>query len=631
MRDRPLVRSTAMSANPPEISTRDFELPSRTQALWFWFRIRMLTLQRIAQDAASPHVRRWPSKPAAQSTLAHAPVLAELSTPLWSDGRSDEFALVAGKVHNLRLAIEAFDGLELPAGAMLSFWQQLGRITARKGFVLGREIREGCVVPTLGGGICQLSNALATIATRAGLTLVERHGHTALIESANRDASQIDATVLWKHIDLRIATNRPLRLEVQMSNTHLTLRLRGESASPAHSASTFPIRLVQRQRDAATQPVVRSCVTCNEHSCFRHQPELANIAGQQGTSTTLLDGLTPELAAYLAQNPQWQTRLLLPDAVTTGQRQQVNKALAGKEWKTNPPALADKWVALRRALWLRWHAKSQGRRQASVLDGQRWQAQHALRQLQPTDTQLLVDQAYLPTLQQSGQLAGRQLAVWMPALPMQAILEQLDHAANFWPDEPSLRDFRPDAALVTAELDALKQASLIITPHHGVAQWVRQHLRAEVEELHWQAIPAAALDSKAQAAIKTIVFPASTLARKGWRELCAALQQLPAQPLELIVLGTVFDQRHPLPAHIRLRSLPHHANWLQQADVLVLPAHVEHNARALRTALAAGLPVIATPACGLPPQAGLKLVNEGDITALNTVIVSILSLTADSR
>ena len=135
----------------------------------------------------------------------------------------------------------------------------------------------------------------------------------------------------------------------------------------------------------------------------------------------------------------------------------------------------------------------------------------------------------------------------------------------------------------------------------------------------------------AQAAIKTIVFPGSTLARKGWRELCAALQQLPAQPLELIVLGTVFDQRHPLPAHIRLRSLPHHANWLQQADVLVLPAHVEHNARALRTALAAGLPVIATPACGLPPQAGLWLVNEGDIAALNTAIVSILSLAADSR
>ena len=65
--------------------------------------------------------------------------------------------------------------------------------------------------------------------------------------------------------------------------------------------------------------------------------------------------------------------------------------------------------------------------------------------------------------------------------------------------------------------------------------------------------------------------------------------------------------------------------------MLLLPAHVEHNARALRAALAAGLPVIATPACGLPAQAGLTLVNESEIAALNTAIVSILSLTVDSR
>ena len=615
-----------MSANLPETRPPAFELPSRTQALWFWFRIRMLTLQRMAQDAAAPHVRRWPPQPRTQSALADAPALAELNTPLWSDGRSDEFALVAGKVHNLRLAVRAFDGMELPAGAMLSFWQQLGRITARKGFVLGREIREGCVVPTLGGGICQLSNALATVATRAGLTLVERHGHTALIEAANRNTQQTDATVLWKHIDLRIATDRALRWEVQMSSTHLTVRLRGAPVNAARSTNTFPVHLIQRQRDAATQPVVRSCVTCNEQSCFRHQPELAELAGQQGSSTTLLDGLTPELATFLEHNPQWQQRLLLPEAVTAGQRQQVNNALAGKHWGTKPASLTGRWVALRRALWLRWHAKSQGKRQGSVLDGQHWQASHALRQLQATDTRLLVDQAYLPALWQSGQLAGRELRVWMPALPMQMILEQLDRAAALWPDEPSLRDFRPNAALVAAELAALQQASLIITPHHGVAQWASQHLKAQVKELKWKEKPPTVIDTKAHRAIKTIVFPASTLARKGWRELGTALQLLPAEPLELVVLGTVFQPANaapPLPSHVQLRSLSHHDDWLQQADAVVLPAHVEHNPRALRAALAAGLPVIATAACGLPAQAGLTLVTEGDIQALAKALAAI--------
>ena len=618
-----------MSALPPDRATSaapvtPFTLPSRRQALWFWLRIRLLTAQRLAQDALSPAVRRWPAVLATQSPLAQAPVIAELRSPLWSDGRSDEFALVAGKVHNLRQAIAAFDGVELPAGAMLSFWQQLGRITARKGFVLGREIREGCVVPTIGGGICQLSNALATAATRAGLTLVERHGHTARIEAAGVPSSQVDATVLWKHIDLRIATDRPLRLEVQMDASHLTLRLRAQGPALIQ-APQFPIRIYTRKRTASQAPVVRSCVTCDETRCFRHQPDLARLDSQLGSSAALLEGLTPELAQYLKQHPQLRDTLHLPQAVTTGQRQQVARHLVAGDWALFAEILPGNIVALRRALWLRWNAKSQGRRQASVQDGQRWQARHALRQLPITATTLLVDQAYLPELWRSGQLAGRTFSVWMPALPMQAIIAQLDAAAQRWPDEPSLRDFRPDAALVQAESQALQQARQIITPHHAVAQWARSQISAEVTELEWAKKPATVLDRQAQAAIKTIVFPASTLARKGWRELCAALAQLPqlpAQPLQLIVLGTVFDTQH-LPPHVQLQRMGHSADWTSQAQAVVLPAHVEHAPHALRRALACGLPVIATPACGLMPQAGLTLVQEGDIAALTQVLIAL--------
>ena len=620
-----------MSALPPDSATHStpFTLPSRRQALWFWLRIRLLTVQRLAQDALSPHVHRWPAVPATQSQLAQAPVIAELRSPLWSDGRSDEFALVAGKVHNLRQAIAAFDGVELPAGAMLSFWQQLGRITARKGFVLGREIREGCVVPTIGGGICQLSNALATAATRAGLTLVERHGHTARIEAAGTPdvpTGQIDATVLWKHIDLRLATDRPLRLEVQMDASHLTLRLRAQAPTPIQ-APQFPIRIHTRERAASQAPVVRSCVTYDETSCFRHQPDLAGLDSQLGSSAALLDGLTPELAEYLKQHPQLRDTLHLPQVVTAGQRQQVARQLAASDWTLSADSLAGCLTALRRALWLRWNAKSQGRRQASVLDGQRWQTRHALRQLPITATTLLVDQAYLPELWRSGQLAGRTFSVWMPALPMQAIIAQLDAAAQRWPDEPSLRDFRPDAAQMQAESQALQQARQIITPHHAVAQWARSHTQAEVTELQWMPKPATVLDGQAPTAIKTIVFPASTLARKGWRELCAALAQLPqlpAQPLQLIVLGTVFDTQH-LPPHVQLRKIPHSADWASQAHAVVLPAHVEHAPHALRHALACGLPVIATPACGLGPQPGLTLVQEGDVDALVQTLTQALT------
>ena len=54
------------------------------------------------------------------------------------------------------------------------------------------------------------------------------------------------------------------------------------------------------------------------------------------------------------------------------------------------------------------------------------------------------------------------------------------------------------------------------------------------------------------------------------------------------------------------------------------PALIEDKPRLLLRALAAGVPVIATPACGLPPQAGLTLVPEGDVTALSAAIAAVL-------
>jgi hypothetical protein len=59
----------------------------------------------------------------------------------------------------------------------------------------------------------------------------------------------------------------------------------------------------------------------------------------------------------------------------------------------------------------------------------------------------------------------------------------------------------------------------------------------------------------------------------------------------------------------------------------VLPALIEHRPHTLLRALAAGLPVIATPACGLPPQPGLALVPPDDSDSLRAALVAIMSAT----
>ena len=55
----------------------------------------------------------------------------------------------------------------------------------------------------------------------------------------------------------------------------------------------------------------------------------------------------------------------------------------------------------------------------------------------------------------------------------------------------------------------------------------------------------------------------------------------------------------------------------------MLPAWVERQPRRLLRALAAGVPVIASEACGLLPQPGLLFVPVGDAEALAKALASV--------
>ncbi|HEU0049312.1 MAG TPA: VanW family protein, partial [Nitrososphaera sp.] len=102
-------------------------------------------------------------------------VVAEARSDLWKLEDPSEAYLQFGKVQNLRCAIRRMNGVIMPADGVFSFWKQIGRTTTRKGYTMGRELREGCLVPSLGGGLCQLSNTLYDAVLKAGFQIVERH------------------------------------------------------------------------------------------------------------------------------------------------------------------------------------------------------------------------------------------------------------------------------------------------------------------------------------------------------------------------------------------------------------------------------------------------------------------------
>lgn len=193
--------------------------PSRRDEAVFAVKSTLLKARRGVIDLADARARRRPRG----GCSAGGKVLTEVRTALYTDGSDEERGLQLGKVQNLRVAARALDGVTLRAGEVFSFWAHIGRPTRAKGYVEGRELRQGCLIPTVAGGLCQLSNSLFRVAKQAGCEIVERHGHTAAIPDSPFPPGE-DATVFWNYVDLRFRAMCPLVLRVRLTATELIVR-----------------------------------------------------------------------------------------------------------------------------------------------------------------------------------------------------------------------------------------------------------------------------------------------------------------------------------------------------------------------------------------------------------------------
>ena len=120
--------------------------------------------------------------------------------------------------------------------------------------------------------------------------------------------------------------------------------------------------------------------------------------------------------------------------------------------------------------------------------------------------------------------------------------------------------------------------------------------------------------AKSTAGGRAILFPAPALGRKGAYVLRDALKGL---DVELVVTGKARECEGNFWGDISVRET---AAWPAQLAAVVLPAIVEHQPRALLRALAMGLPVIASEACGLGDMPGLTMVPTFDAAGLRRAV-----------
>ena len=194
--------------------------------------------------------------------------------------------LEAGKRHNVQLVVAALHGLVITPAQPFSFWRAVGPATAARGFTWGMELRSGCAVPAIGGGICLVTNALFTIAAQLGWHVIERHGHS----MALGDPHALDATVAFPHVDLRFAPREgdavlDLRIEgdllvVAARSTAAALRVELERVQQSDHATrdTKVRRRVWRDLAPIEDALIvddhqkipeqlRTCLDCGETAC----------------------------------------------------------------------------------------------------------------------------------------------------------------------------------------------------------------------------------------------------------------------------------------------------------------------------------------------------------------------------
>lgn len=181
--------------------------------------------------------------------LHHAP--AALTTNMLKDRThlmasfATPYAEQPTRVHNLRLACRALNGLTLEAGETCSFNATVGARSAERGYKEAKIIVDGRFTEGLGGGVCQVSTTLYNAAMLAGLRQVEVHQHSLAVHytQPGRDAMVSG----WSDLKFCNDTPYPVYLFAEAKDGQVRVRVYGQKPSAkthlrVHTRVTEPHR-----------------------------------------------------------------------------------------------------------------------------------------------------------------------------------------------------------------------------------------------------------------------------------------------------------------------------------------------------------------------------------------------------
>jgi vancomycin resistance protein YoaR len=159
------------------------------------------------------------------------------------------------RVFNVHLMADFLNGYKVAPGARFSFNQAVGPRTAARGFLEGQAIENGLLVPSIGGGVCQVATTVFDAAINGGYEVDERQNHSFYI---SHYPTGLDATVADGGPDFAFTNNTGHTLVFQTSYTDQTLTVELLSA-PLHRTTQIsdpvPVNYVEPGKRYVADPV----------------------------------------------------------------------------------------------------------------------------------------------------------------------------------------------------------------------------------------------------------------------------------------------------------------------------------------------------------------------------------------
>jgi len=168
-------------------------------------------------------------KPAVSLSQANTQGITELI----GEGTSDYTHSIPGRIHNLLLASDKLHGTLIPKGAVFSYNDTVGEISARTGYQQAYVIVNGRTELGDGGGVCQTSTTLFRAAINTGLPITGWTAHAYRVGYYENDSKPgRDATVYSPSVDLKFRNDTPaailIQVEKDIENMTLTYRFWGK-------------------------------------------------------------------------------------------------------------------------------------------------------------------------------------------------------------------------------------------------------------------------------------------------------------------------------------------------------------------------------------------------------------------